>query len=127
MDEVLNLLQTSFPYGFISSSSEVILEKTGNVYFSVHSGMTREEIIFKILEWCSRHCAKGEPYKNSKRNSEWRDSLCLRFNRYLGTNFNQNDFYWIYDRLGNAVNHDLTIKFVESGFNMDVLMKEEST
>lgn len=122
MDEILKLMRV-FPMSVITSSSEVVLDRKGNVSFTVHSGMTREEIIAKIMEWCSRSCAKAEPYAYEKRNSEWRDSLILKFNRYLGTTFNQADFYLIYDQLGNAVNHDLTLRFIESGLDLNLLIE----
>lgn len=42
-------------------------------------------------------------------------------NRYLGTRFSQDDMDEIYCRLGNAIKHELTIKFIESGFDFEVL------
>ena len=126
MSEILRLMHF-FPNSFINCHFELILSPKGNVYFKCNEGMTRKDVLCKIFEWCSRYCAKGEPYVSERTNKIWRDNLISNFNEYLETNFNQDDFYLIYDRLGNAVNHDLTVKFVESGFNMDVLLKEEST
>lgn len=68
--------------------------------------------------------AKGEPYSSCKRNSEWREQLISGLNRYLGTNFDQEDMYWIYDQLGNAVNHKLTLRFIRSDFNLAIIYQE---
>lgn len=124
MEEIIKLMQC-FPESVIKPSSEVILNAKGNVSFIVWGGMTRKEIMCKIFEWCSRDCAKAAPYSSEKRNSEWRDSLILKFNRYLGTNFSQNDFYWIYDRLGNGINHTKTLRFIEDGCDVEKLLKYE--
>lgn len=124
MNEEIQKLMLCFPGSVITSSGDLILEKKGNVSFSVKAEMTREDVICKILEWCSRDCAKAEPYKDSKRNSEWRDSLILKFNRYMRTFFNQSDFYWIYDRLGNAVSHERTLRFIRNGFDIKKLVED---
>lgn len=96
----------------INSLGELIISDKGNVYFTAIDCRDERDVVCKLLEWCSRPMAKGEAYSNSKRNNEWRDSLILGLNQYLGTNFNQKDMYWIYDKLGNAVNHNLTLKFI---------------
>ena len=59
-----------------------------------------------------------------KRNNEWRDQLISSLNRYLGTNFNQEEMYWVYDQLGNAVNHKLTLRFIRSDFNLKIIYQE---
>lgn len=107
-DEIFNLMEC-FPESYMNRFGEIILSQKGNVYFSAKNCTDKEDIICKLLEWCSRSMAKGEPYSSCKRNSEWREQLISGLNRYLGTNFGQEDMYWIYDQLGNAVNHKLTL------------------
>jgi hypothetical protein len=41
----------------------------------------------------------------------------------LGTNFSHDDYQYIYGKLGNRVNHKLTVDFVESGYDMNLLGK----
>ena len=53
--------------------------------------------------------------------NEWREKLLEGYNKYLGTQFTQTDMYWIYDKLGNAANHELTLKFIESGYNLSLV------
>lgn len=41
--------------------------------------------------------------------------------------FLQHDMYWIYDKLGNAVNHKLTLKFIHNNYDLSLVRpkKEE--
>ena len=110
-----------FSNSFINPFGELILSEKGNVYFTAANCETKEDVICKLLEWCSRPMAKGEPYASNKRNNEWRDNLIYGLNKYLKTSFTQDDLYWIYDQLGNRVNHDLTLKFIESGYDLSLL------
>lgn len=114
-------------YGsYINPCGELILADKGNVYFTATDCTDKEGVICKLLEWCSRPIAKGEPYVANKRNIEWRNSLLCGFNNYLGTNFTLDDMYWIYDKLGNAANHKLTLEFIHSGFDLSLVRPQES-
>lgn len=122
-DEIFGLMEC-FPGSYINRFVEIILSEKGNVYFTAKNCTDKEDIICKLLEWCSRPMAKGEPYSSHKRNNEWREQLISSLNRYLGTNFGQEDMYWIYDQLGNAVNHKLTLRFIRSDFNMAIIYQK---
>ena len=114
-----------FKGSYINPCGELILSDKGNVYFTAINCKTKENVICKLLEWCSRPIAKGQPYSREKRNIEWRNSLLCGYNNYLGTNFTQEDMYWIYDKLGNAVNHELTLKFIHSDYDLSLLRSKE--
>lgn len=120
-DEVFELMDC-FPNAFINRCGEIILSKKGNVYFTIKGCKTKTDIIVKLLEWCSRPMAKGEPWASEKRNSAWRDELISCLNKYLGTQFGQEEMYWIYDRLGNSANHTLTLDFIESDYDMAMIL-----
>ena len=120
IDEIFEVMRC-FPNSFVNPFGEIILSVKGNVYFTATNCKTKEDVICKLLEWCSRSMAKGEPYASEKRNNEWRDNLICGLNNYLKTSFTQEDLYWIYDQLGNKVNHDLTLKFIESGYDLSLL------
>lgn len=124
IDEVFNVMKC-FPYSCLNAYGELIISNVGNVYFNANNCETKRDIICKLLEWCSRPLAKGEPYRSEKRNREWRESLLVGYNEYLQTNFTQEDMYWVYDRLGNAVNHELTLKFIDSGFDLSLVRPKE--
>lgn len=122
-DEIFNLMEC-FPGSYINRFGEIIFSEKGNVYFTAKNCTDKEDIICKLLEYCSRSMTKGEPYSSTKRNNEWREQLVSSLNRYLGTNFDQEDMYWIYDQLGNAVNHKLTLRFIRSDFNLKIVYQE---
>lgn len=125
IDEIFNVMGC-FSGSYINSLGEIIISVKGNVYFTATNCKTKEDVICKLLEWCSRSMAKGEPYASEKRNVEWRNLLICGLNKYLGTNFTQEDMYWIYDKLGNRVNHELTMKFIESGYDISLVRPKEN-
>ena len=123
-NEIFNVMKC-FPKSYITQYGDLILSVKGNVYFKAEDCNTQKDIICKLLEWCSRPLAKGEPYRQEKRNKEWRESLLSGYNEYLGTQFTQEDMYWIYEKLGNAVNHELTLKFITSGYDLKLVYPEK--
>lgn len=125
IDEIFNVMKC-FSESYINRCGELIISERGNVYFTATDCDTKEDIICKLLEWCSRPIAKGVPYATTKRNVEWRNSLLCGYNNYLGTNFTQDDMYWIYDKLGNAVDHELTLKFIHSNYDLSLVRPQES-
>lgn len=125
INEIFNVMKY-FPKSYINRCGELILSNKGNVYFTAINCETKEDVICKLLEWCSRPLAKGEPYKTLNRNIEWRKSLIYCYNKYLGTGFTLDDMYWIYDKLGNEVNHELTLKFIHSGYDMSLVRPKEN-
>ena len=106
-------------------SGDCILCEKGNVYFTVINCETETDIKCKLLEWCSRSAAKGEPYRTEKKNIEFRQFVTNGINIYLGTDFTVEDMYWIYDMLGIAVNNQLTLDFIASGYDMEFLKRSE--
>lgn len=125
IDEIFNV-QKYFSGSYVNQQGELIISERGNVYFIANDCRDKEDVICKLLEWCSRPIAKGQPYATNKRNIEWRNSLLRGYNNYLGTTFTQDDMYWIYDKLGNAVNHELTLKFIRSNFDLSLVRPQES-
>lgn len=130
-DEIFNVMEC-FPNSFINRNGEVILSEKGNVYFNAMDCTDKSDITCKLFEWCSRPIVKGVAYSSAKRNREWQEDLLNGLNRYLGTQFSLEDVYYIYQELGNGVDHDHTMEFVNSGFDFDVIYnkfpdKEEVT
>ena len=125
IDEIFNLMKC-FPNSYINHCGELILSDKGNVYFTAITCKSKEDVICKLLEWCSRPIAKGEPCAYRARNIKWRESLLYCYNKYLNTQFSLEDMYWIYDKLGNAVNHELTLEFIHSNFDLSLVRPQES-
>ena len=79
------------------------------------------DIKCKVLKWLSRAAYKGQPFASEKRNRAFRDFMLNGINMFLECDFDENDIEVIYTYLGNAVNHELTVKFVETGYDMSIL------
>ena len=124
-DYELRLLK-AFPNSFINCHGEFIAHKKGNEYFILKNCESELDVKCKVLEWFSRGAFKSEPYRRRKDlNDKLHKFMLDGINNYLGTNFTHADMLKIYCPLGNACNHSLTIKFIESGYDFDVLKKGE--
>ena len=77
-----------------------------------------------MLEWFSRDAYKAEPFRCKWRNKEYQDNIREKINDFLGTDFTKEDMGIIYCVLGNAIKHNLTIDFINSGYNMKLLSEE---
>ena len=71
--------------------------------------------------WCTRDIAKVRPYQQQKRNIAFYVDNCIRLEKYLGAVVNVDV---VYHCLGNGINKELTDKFIDSGFNMEILYSE---
>lgn len=123
-EEILNELKKLlglFPRSYINQNLEVILIPKTNTYFNLEGVGSRRDIIAKLLMWCTRTIAKGQPFRNKKRNDMYREATKRALNYYLGTLFSDEDLNLIYQRLGNGINQDLTYSFIDSDFDMEVL------
>ena len=117
---VLRLLN-AFPGSFINYNKEIILHPKTNQYFILHNCETVKDIDCKVLEWLSRPSYKTCPYKTDNTNNKFHQFMRNGVNEYLGTNFSEKDMDIIYTYLGNAINHNLTIKFIDSGYDFSLL------
>lgn len=117
---VIKLLN-AFPNSFINHCGEFIAHKKGLAYFTLTNCKTEMDVKCKVLEWLSRDAYKTEPWSSRKSNVAYHDFILSGINEFLGTDFTHDDMKLIYTKLGNRVNHELTIRFIESGYDMDVL------
>lgn len=117
---VLDLLK-SFPGSFLNQHGEFIAHRETNEYFQLSKCKDALEIKCKVLEWLSRAACKTEPYKTKKNNKEFNDFMLRGINKFLYTDFDKYDMSTIYQDIGNQVNRELTIKFINSGYDMEYL------
>lgn len=120
----LKLMQ-SFPGSFFIPNGEFIAHKKSNTYLVFANCETLKDLQCKILEWFSRAAYKTEPYYTDKSNDKFHRFMLDGVNDFLGTAFTFDDMELIYTYLGNACNHALTVKFVDSGYNMEVLREHQ--
>jgi hypothetical protein len=118
--EKMQKLMRSFPNSFINAEGEFIAHKYANQYFILRTCETEFDVKCKVLEWFSRSY-KEMPYRSRNQNNEFRTFMRTGINKYLGTKFTEADLCLIYTHLGNACNHEKTIEFVNSGYDLSVL------
>lgn len=121
--ETAIMLMQCFPGSFINHNGEFIAHKKSNTYLALNNCNTPLELKCKILEWLSRAAHKTAPYRSEQTNQKFHRLMLDGINEFLGTSFTKSDMELIYTYLGNGIHHDLTVEFVESGYNMDILRR----
>ena len=117
ISKIMNIFYGSF----INHNKELILIPKTNLYFYLGDVNTVNEVKYKLLEWCSRSCFKSMPYRYTKKNREYQDDVLRKVNECLDMEFTREQMELIYTKLGNCINHELTMKFVGSGYDMKLL------
>lgn len=112
----MHLVHRHSPNAFINPSFEVIIEPKNNIYFRLEDIETDLVLKCKVLAWLSRPSCKGV-------SDYWQKRMRNIFNESLGTDFTLNEIETIYTRLGNDINRNLSIKFIESNYDLSLLEK----
>lgn len=119
-------IMSAFPHSFIKyyvyGGFEITLDEQNVLCFSLEGIGSDLELKRKFISVVSR-CYKTQPYRTSKRNSEWQQKYISAFNKTLGTKFNADEIAYIYTYLGNGCNKPIAIKFIESGYDLNVLKR----
>lgn len=119
--EELRELMAIFPRSYINQNFELILIPKTNTYFGLEGVSSRRDIIAKLFMYCSRDISNSIPYKSATRNNLFQEVVRKNLNYYIGTIFSQSDIDLIYQKLGNGIRPELTYKFIDSGFDLEVL------
>ena len=116
------MLSRAFPGGFIyPSTGEYIIHKRANSYFCLQTCESELDVKCKVLEWLSRDAYKTQPYRTNISNNKFHDFIRNGINTFLGTKFSEEDIELVYTYLGNCCDHDRTVQFIESGYDMQML------
>lgn len=121
---VIRRLVRSFPGSFINHLLEFIAHGEANESFLLENCMNELDVKCKVLEWLSRGAYKTCPYRSRTKNEKFNSFMLNGINEFLETDFTEEDMAIIYQKLGNRVNHSLTVRFIESGYDMALLNKE---
>lgn len=124
LQEARDALLTSFPNSFINPRDEFIAHERSNQYIILSNCRTPEDIECKVLEWFSRPAHKTAPYSQEWRNQRFHEFMLQGVNNFLDTAFSEDDIAFIYDVLGNACKHSLTVEFVRHGMSIAWLKEE---
>ena len=103
-------IQAAFPQSFVNMQNELVFSLRTDSGFSLKDVTDETQLKAKILEWLTRTAIKAVSPKERKLHFEG-------INKLLGTTD-------IYTYLGNGIEHDLCVKFVESGYDMTLLPKK---
>ena len=114
LKNIINHALQAFPKSFINNNNEIILQPRNNVYFRLDDVKTALDFKCKMFGWLSRPIAK-------ELNKYWSPKLLSSFNRLLNTNFTKEEMETIYDCLGNDINRERTIRFIESNYDFSLL------
>lgn len=109
------LLKPYFPKAkIVNNATEIVLEPKNNISFRIDNVGSKKELDCKVLEWLSRPSCKGvSPY--------WQRFMLRGVNSYFGKTWSHEDMNKIYTMLGNNVNRELCMKFIDSKFDLSVL------
>lgn len=121
---ITNELARAFPQSYINTALEFIAHERANEYFRLEDCETELDVKCKVLEWLSRGAHKTCPFNSNRANERFHNFMLNGINDFLGTDFTEEDIELIYDRLGNRVNHALTVEFVNSGYDMAMLARK---
>lgn len=122
--EMAKALMACWPGSFIYRNGEFIAHRRSNTYLVFENCETMEDLQCKVLEWFSRAAHKTQVYSTDRSNKAFHKFMLDGINKFLGTSFDYNDMDLIYTYLGNACNHKLTMDFVLSGYNMELLYEK---
>lgn len=115
-------LMGAFAGSFVSRNGEFVVSKTLNQRIYV-DGCSLREIQCKVLERFSRDACASRPYRTESANVKVHERMRSGINRFLGTDFSPADMCMIYECLGGREARGLTLRFIDSGFNMKVLVE----
>ena len=118
---VTKKLARAFPNSFINTALEFIAHKEANEYFRLEDCNNEFDVKCKVLEWLSRGAYKTCPFNSNIKNERFHNFMLNGINDFLGTDFTESDIEKIYTYLGNRCNHEKTVKFINSGYDMSVL------
>ena len=126
-NEVMHKLFKAFPNGNINHNLEFIADphRRVNSYFCLDNCETELDVTAKVLEWLSREAYKSQHFDSERRNREVHAYHLRGINAFCGTAFTEDDIEEIYTYLGNAVNHQKTLQFIRSGYDLAVLTEKE--
>ena len=126
--QILKKLFFAFPNGFINHNLEFITYDSHRVnsYFCLEDCDTEEDVTAKVLEWLSRDASVSQHFYQDRRNRQVHEYHLEGINAFCGTFFDEEDIVVIYTHLGNRVNHQKTLEFIRSGYDLAVLTEKEA-
>ena len=124
--EIAKRLMKCFPNSFINYLGEFVAHRYTNEYFNLENCESELDVKCKVLECFSRCAYRTAPYRTEENNREFHRFMLNGINAFLQTEFTEDDMDIIYTYLGYSCNHAKTVKFIESGYDMNIFEKSGS-
>ena len=124
LQNAVNKLMAIFRGSFINHLNELILVPKTNLYFRLDDIETLLDLKCKVIAWCSRHAFKTEYCNQQWRNGKYQAEVRERINKFLGVEFGIEEWELIYAYLGNDIRRKVCEKFIESGYDLEVIKRE---
>ena len=114
--EKLTELQEIFENSFINEINELILVPETNLYFKLSNIKNEEDLIYKIIAWCSRDASKSVPFYTDKENDRYREMVRDKLNYFLDVAWTEEQWLEIYTNYGNGTHEEDCRKMISNNF-----------
>ncbi len=112
IDPAVYKLLGSFYGSYLNPWGECIISRDTNLYIRIGDCRSETELKCRVLSGLSREACNDESLRRS-------------INEYLETDFTEDEMEKIYEYLGNYRSRKLTKRFIESGYDMNLLTEEQ--
>ena len=124
--QMVDLLKQCFPDGRLDYFNSFIAHRGANRHYGaacckLADCETAEDVIAAALEMLTIDCCKSAPFETVDANDRFRKYMLQGMNKLLGKAFTQKQYLAIYTCIGNGINHQLTVDFIRSGYDIKVL------
>ena len=126
VEKMVSQLQQCFPDGRLDYFNNFIAHRGANRHYGaaccrLGDCETEEDVIVAALETLTVDCCKSKPFETTDANDRFHKYMLKGMNKLLGKAFTEKQYLAIYSIIGNGVNHQLTVDFVRSGYDLKIL------
>lgn len=116
LEQRIQELQDIFENSFVNEINELILVPDTNLYFKLSNIKTEEDLIYKIMAWCSRDASKTNPYDTERENERYREMVRDKLNYFLNITWTEREWFEIYSNYGNGIQEEECRKMIRDNF-----------
>lgn len=114
--EEIKELMGLFENSFINEINELILIPETNLYFKLNDVKTKEDLIYKIIAWCSRDASKAQPFDTERENEKYKALVRYKLNYFLNVGYGEAMWFELYCQYGNGTNEEECRKMIKKQF-----------
>lgn len=124
--KMVEQLKQCFSDGRLNYYNEFIAHRGANRHYGaacckLGGCETEEDVIAAALEMLTIDCCKSTPFETLEANQCFHKYMLKGMNKLLGKSFTEKQYLAIYICIGNGINHQLTLDFMRSGYDLKVL------